>query len=80
MTKKIYESLKEAVYDGTFFGWLYDHEDELSKDEIARIARELACPLFDIYDKKEAISREYIKYAFLRKVRTHYETFGWDEE
>lgn len=84
MTKKLYESLKEAVYDETFFGWLYDHEDELSKDEIARIARELACasfdPFFDRYDKRETISRESIKNAFLRELREHYEIYGWDEE
>ena len=80
MTKTMYESLKEAVYDGTLFGWLYDHEAELDKAEIAHIARELASASLDPFDRRETVSRESIKNSFLCEISNHYETFGWDEE
>ena len=42
MTERLYKTLEKAVKDGVLFDWLYSHQEELSKDEIAHIARELS--------------------------------------
>lgn len=80
MTKKLFESLEKATNEDALYGWLYDHEEELSKDEVLRIALEISNASLDPFATTETVSRYSIKQTFLYNLADYYNTFGWDDE
>lgn len=80
MTKKLFQSLEKAVDDNNLFSWLYEHEEELDKDELFRIARELAYATLNPFKKDyETTSVKEMKTLFLDNLADWYDTFGFDD-
>lgn len=84
MTKKLFDSFTEAVNSPSIhlFDWLYEHEAELSREEIALIARELAYATFYSNEAvmNETVSKHLIKQTFLSELSEWYDAFGFDDE
>lgn len=72
MTKKLFNSMVEATKKGSLFDWLYKNAEELDRDELARIAREIA--LVADTDSQDP------KNDFINEITDFYETFGFDDE
>lgn len=80
MTKKTFQSLVEAVNQGSLYDWLYSHEEELTKEEILHIARELAFASFNPYEDNETVSIYFMKSSLINELADYYSTWGFDDD
>ena len=80
MTKKQFESLEKAANTNNLFDWLYVNEAELSKEEITRIARELAYAMLNPLKVDDEASVKEMREEFLNELYDFYDTFGFDDD
>ena len=80
MTKQLFKSLIDSAYDGNTLDWLYTHQEELDKDEVCLIARELAYACQDPLDPNGELTRKDIADAFNVSMTDYYDTYGFDDE